>query len=72
MLMQLYGIDSVEKYLCVTSTHTAILVRNFLAKNFVTALRQPANFPDLATADFFCLFNLRSERHNFTDVSGIQ
>jgi len=41
-------------------THSAVLVKDFLANNNVTKLEHPPRSPDLATADFYLFPRLKS------------
>jgi histone-lysine N-methyltransferase SETMAR len=40
--------------------HRSVLVKDFLAKNYVTKLEHPPYSPDLAPADFYLFSRLKS------------
>ena len=42
--------------------HRSVLVKDFLTKNNVKTLGQPANYPDLAAADFYLFPRLKAAK----------
>ncbi|GFU61881.1 DDE_3 domain-containing protein [Trichonephila clavipes] len=57
-----------------SGTHTALVVRQFLAANGVVTLDSPPYSPDLAPADLFLFPRLKSalKVKRFTDITDIQ
>jgi transposase len=53
--------------------HRSVLVKVLLAKNSVTSLERPPYFPELAAADFYLFFQLKStlKGRRFCNATGI-
>jgi len=53
--------------------HLSVLVKDFLVKNSVTTMEHPQYCPDLASADFYLLFRLKSalKGRRFCDITDI-